>query len=520
MQKSLFDRLLNFYNINKEEYEKLTAPVTSSSFDAGHKFDHMEEACELVKQIMRENGKIIVYGDYDADGVMGTSILVKMFNYVNYQCGYYLPNRYVDGYGITVEKAKEIVDKGYSLVITVDNGITAFESIDYLKANGLKVIVLDHHQMQEVLPNADYIIHPTISHFGDIASSGAFVAFEFSKSFLGRFDKYLSTLASISLISDMMPLKEYNRDLLRYVFANYKDGEFKAIDLLKEGEPFNESTIGMKIAPKINAVGRLIDNNSINHMVRYFTTDDEEKLLNYIAWINSLNEERKNISKEAVKSLDGDYSDKHCIVLQMDVKEGLLGLIANHLCSTYHVPSIVFTHERDGELLKGSCRAPEGFNVVEAFNSCSDLLTTAGGHALAGGCSLEERNLNAFEKKFDEICKNTPVSQKNEEYIPLGIQEINDESYDIIQSFSPFGECWKAPLFLVKRIKTSSLMFSRDNKHILSQIGNSSRLVGFSFSKEEVTNFDFVDLVGKLKKSTYRGFTNIEFSIREYKESK
>jgi len=221
MNSTLFNDLLEYYGIDESTYLELTRKVDSNSFAADHHFDNEKEAAMLVKEVIANKGKIFIYGDYDADGIMGTSILVKMFKYLNYDVESYVPNRYLDGYGLTLEKAKEWAEKGASLVITVDNGVSCVEQIKYLKEKGIKVLVLDHHQVQENVPNADYILHPTYSHFGETASSGAFVAFNFSRVVLGRFDKYLSILASISLISDMMPLKDYNRDLLRIVINNY-----------------------------------------------------------------------------------------------------------------------------------------------------------------------------------------------------------------------------------------------------------------------------------------------------------
>ena len=149
MNKDLLNRLLDYYHLTFEDYDKLIAPVSEENFALGHKFDHIEEAVALLNEVMSHQGKIFVYGDYDADGIMGTSILVKMFSYKNYPVNYYIPSRYLDGYGLTLKKAKWAVENNIELVICVDNGISAFEPIEYLKQNGVKVLVLDHHQEQD-----------------------------------------------------------------------------------------------------------------------------------------------------------------------------------------------------------------------------------------------------------------------------------------------------------------------------------------------------------------------------------
>ena len=520
MKDTLKQRLLDFYHIDEAKYEEIVAPSTLEDFAMGHKFDRMDEAVLLVKDAVKNLKRIAIYGDYDADGVMGTSVLVKMFQYINYPVDYYIPSRYIDGYGLTLNYAKKAVENGVGLLITVDNGVSAFEGIEYLHNNGVKVLVLDHHTVQEELPLADVIIHPTFSHFGEVASSGAFTAFMFSRAFLGRTDKYLAMLASISLISDMMPLLEYNRRLLKAAIEAYHDGEFLPIDLLKEGDKFDEISIGMKIAPKINALGRMIETDGINKIVSFFTSEDRETVLNYLDWINDTNEVRKDASKEAAFAVKDVKEDDGAIVLLSDVKEGLLGLVANQLCSTYHVPVVVFTKEKDGETLKGSARAPQGFNVVNAFNELSDIELTFGGHALAGGCSIKASDFEIYKKRFSDIVKNSPREEYVEEYIPLGLTEVTFENYELINSFSPFGESWPAPTFELKRILAASLTYSRDNKHIMTYIGQGVKLLGFNFPKEEVSQYSYIDLKGRFKTSTYRDLVTLEFFIKSLDESK
>ena len=512
MSETLLEKLLNFYHISYDEYLYLTKEVSLDNFDNGHHFDRMEDAIKLVKEVLAHKGKITIYGDYDADGIMGTSILVKTFEYIGVAVDYYIPNRYQDGYGLTLKYAEECEKKGYELVIMVDNGISAFEPIKYLKECGIKTLVLDHHQVQDKIPEADVICHPTYSNYGNIASSGAYTAFIFSINLLGRVDKYLSILASISLISDMMPLQEYNRNLLRSVFAIYKKEEFLQIDLLLDNEKFDENSIGMKLAPRINSIGRLCEDNTIVNVVKFLTTSDEDFILNYFEYIIEMNDERKNITKKDAESLDIDSKEK-AIVLLGDYKEGMIGLIANSIVNKYHVPTIVLCKSIDG--LKGSARAPEGYDIVKIFNSLSDILTDFGGHALAGGCSLNEENFKMFKQRFIDAVTSQEVVYVPQQVIDLSFSEVNYENYELIQSFSPFGESWKAPCFRIKHIKTDALTFSRDEKHIISKVGDNLKIVGFGFSKNAVRENKFINIIGTIKKSVYLGKTTLEFSFSE-----
>ena len=519
--KSLFERLLDYYHISEDDYRLLTKEVTKDNFDAGHKFKDMEQCVQVVKDAVNNNKKIFIYGDYDCDGIMSVSILVKMFKMINYPVSYHIPNRYTDGYGLTLKRSQEIVENGFDLLITVDNGVTAFEGIEYAKKHGLKVLVFDHHQPSDILPAADYILHPSISEFGETATSAGFVTFMFAKNYLGYFDNYLATLASISLVSDMMPLVSYNRNLLKLMIKEYENTPFFSIDLLKEKEPFNETTVGMRIAPKINAIGRLIDDDAfLSRTVEFFVSDDQELMLNYNEWINSVNNERKELTKEAVENSQDIDVNAPAIIGIIPQKEGIIGLIANFFVKKYHKPTIIFALDQSGEIYKGSCRSPEGFNVVDTFNQLGNLLEAAGGHAMAGGCSVKKENFEAFKKGFIDLAKNCQKVEESVRTIPLYINEINFENYDMIESFSPFGEAWPSPLFVLPRIRVQSLMYSRDGQHVLTSIGNNSRLTGFHFPKDYLSQYQFIDMVGTLRLSTYFNKTSVEFLVNEINETK
>lgn len=519
--ETLFQRLLDYYQISEEDYKELTKEVNEDNFYLNHAFKDMDNCINVVKNAIANNKKIFIYGDYDADGIMSVSILVKMFSYLNYPVSYHIPNRYSEGYGLTLKSSEEIVNNGFDLLITVDNGITAFEGIEYAKSHGLEVLIFDHHQPDEKLPNADYILHPLISNFGDVATSAGFVTFMFAINYLGRFDAYLATLAAISLVSDMMPLVSYNRQLLRLAIDLYKDQNYFAIDLLKEKEPFNEVSIGMKIAPKINAIGRLIDDDAyLKRTVEFFTSDDKSLLLNYNEWINSVNNERKDLTKEASENVKDVDTSKGAIVAIIEQKEGVIGLIANSFVKKYFKPTIIFAHDQSGQYLKGSCRSPKGFNVVNAFNELSDILETCGGHAMAGGCTIKKENYELFKERFIALASHYQIEEDTSSgVIPLYINDINLDNYHLVESFSPFGENWPAPHFILSHIKVSSLMYSRDSQHILTSIGNNTRLTGFYFSKEKMSQYQYVDMIGTLRVSTFYNKTTVEFLINEIIDS-
>lgn len=523
MKNDFLTRLLDYYNIDFETYENLTSKKELEEIRSFEHFENINLAKDLVLSHIQNNKKIIIYGDYDADGILATSILMKAFEKFNYKGSYYIPNRYIDGYGINVENASKIIESGFDLVITVDNGVSANDAIALFKENNIKVVVLDHHQRQEILPNADFIIHPQISNYGEIPTSGAYVTYMFARALLGRHDRYLATLASLSLITDMMPLKEYNRELLKNVIDNYQYGEFYQLDLLLENQTFDDENISFLISPKINSIGRILKDTSINRIVKFFISDNPDEILTYYNWISSVNETRKELTKSAKESLlanlDSD-SEKPTNVMLLNIEEGLIGLIANVVLKETNKPTIIFTEsDKDPKIIKGSARAKEGFSITKCFELAKDFAITFGGHQLAGGITLYKKDLEKFEKIFSDFAFNnqTPVA-KEDNLLEININEITQENYDLIKTFSPFGESWRAPKLALKHIKTSSLNYSKNKLHIFTQIGFNSRIVAFYPNLELINSSNYIDCIGNLRMNVFNNRKYIEFLIEEIRK--
>lgn len=520
MENNFLEKLLNYYNLSVSDYEKLTSEINKEHFFDDKNFDVQDKAIKIIKECISSNGKILIYGDYDADGILGTSILAKMLNYLHYDADFYIPNRSKDGYGLNLKQAEIAKNNNYSLVIMVDNGINSNEAISYLKNNNIKTIVIDHHNCSEEIAQADAIIHPIYSNFANINSSGAFTAFAFSTKLLGYFDDYLSTLAAISIISDLMPLIDYNRDFLRLVFSDYKNKSYPQIDILKEDEPFNENSIGLKIAPKINSIGRIVDDESINQIVYYFLTDDSEKIEQIATWINETNEKRKEMVKE---SFDFDFeslSKENAIIIKVEINEGLIGLLANQLLNKYKVPVFIFSTLTNNNQLKGSARTPNWFDLTYFFKKYHDLFINCGGHKTAGGCLISTSNFDALKESLNQYTCELPKVIEEKPTITITLNDINKTNYEILNTFSPFGEQWEKPLFRINGINTASLMYSKNQQHILTQIGMNSRIIGFGFSKTEVSLYKKIDIIGRLSENIYMGYKKIVFNIKSIIKSK
>ena len=231
-----------------------------------------------------------------------------------------------------------------------------------------------------------------------------------------------------------------------------------------------------------------------------------------------MNDARKSLSKEEIDESNISLDDK-AIVLLGNYKEGIIGLVANSLMNKYRLPTVVFTKSIEGTL-KGSARAPEGFDIVSAFNELSDILLTSGGHSMAGGCSINEKDYEEFSRRFKEISKNKPLTKVEPKTIEIGMSELILENYELIHSFSPFGESWPTPLFKLNHIKVDSLMYSRDHNHVITSLGNKLKLIYFYYPKEELEASNFVDFIGVINKKEYKGFVYLEFNVKEMIPSK
>lgn len=508
------NKLCDYYHISHDEYEQLIKKATLDDLPSPHLFQDMDKACKIINETMTNHEKIMIYGDYDADGILATSILVNTFNKLNYHVGYYIPSRYIDGYGLNEEKVFLAYEKGYKLIITVDNGVSQHSAIARAYELGMKVIITDHHSLPLTLPQCEVILHPTYSHYGDIVCCGAYVALMLSNALLGHYDHYLVCLASIATISDMMELKAYNRTIVKLGLDFLKEEKYKNLFMLiKENQNnIDESTYGVQIAPKINAIGRIIENTTINRLVTFFSSDNETDIINLANWVEEVNNERKKITQGATSKLIIDES-KPAICILSDEKEGLIGLIANRLLQQYNKPVIVFARGTEDGILKASARSHSGFSIVKCFQSLHYLLEVAGGHDLAGGCSLKEENYEEFQKQFYLLAEQYQIKEEKMPAIKASLEDITLQNYETMRLLSPFGMGWKAPFFTLENLDIKALGYSKNNLHIMSELSLKTRLVGFNISKDSLANYRYLDVIGHLSLNYYYQHITLQFVI-------
>ncbi len=428
--------------------------------------DGMDKASSRVINAITSNEKICVYGDYDVDGTCSASLMYLFLKELGAKVETYIPNRITEGYGISSQSIDYIKNKGVTLIISVDCGITAVEEIDYANKLGIDTVICDHHQPKETLPDAHAVLDPIkpgcdypFKHL-----SGAGVAFKLARAVgyrIGKKDMALKYLDLVALAgaADIVPLVDENRILVRegleLINTNPRPG-IRALIKAARMEPGNMSAgqIVFTIAPRINAVGRLGD---AIRAVDLFTTDDPKEAEKLAMVLEDENLQRRKIDEmtfaHAVSTLEqtGDLDGELGIVLHDDNwHPGVIGIVASRLVEKFHKPSIMLT-TIDG-IAKGSARSVPGFNIYEALQACEDLLLQFGGHEAAAGLAVEIDKIDAFKRRFYAILKqNMSESDIFQEILidaKIHFSEITPKFIRVLNQFAPFGPGNMRPLFM------------------------------------------------------------------------
>lgn len=510
---NLKKRLLDYYQIDEEGYLKLTTPLSFSVLRDISNQKAVKDTISFLETIKENKEKVLVYGDYDCDGVMSSSILVLALREFGITVNGYLPSRYLDGYGLNVANVEKIAKSGYKVIFTTDNGVTAKEALNKARELGIKTIVLDHHEFSET-PPCDYLLHPSLFRKKEeVPISAGHLAFLFSKALLKRYDPYLLVLGATSTLSDTMPLKDDNRMLVRLGISALNEYSFPSFSLLYSEGDIDEESLTLSIIPKINAVGRLEKDTKINRLLSFFTLESpsKEKLAFYF---NECNEKRKNLTKVKAEEISLKEGEKG-IVYFSDLPEGINGLLASKLEAKYKKPVAIFS---ESELFKdrylASLRAPKNFDLLVSLSKMSVSFLSMGGHPQAMGCSINKGDLNLFKKEFLSLCSKASFEEKEDKYVPLLENELNSETYDLVCSFGPFGKEFEKPKFLLSNLSPLTFSYLKDGRYLSTKINNVS-LLSFEFGKDFFEGKKSVNLIGYFHENFYLGQKRLQFIVEK-----
>ena len=525
--------------IKKEEIRKFLEP-TRNDFYNPYEMPDMEKAVERILKSIENKEKIIIYGDYDVDGITSITVLESFLKERGLEVNHYIPNRLNEGYGLNKEAIDEIHKNGYTLMITVDCGISGLEEVEYANSLGIETIITDHHEPLEKLPNAIAVIDPKIKTskypFNQLAGVG--VVFKLIQAIGIKLNldekEYLKflDLVCIGTISDIVPLVDENRVIaklgLKLVEVTKNIGLRTLLDSIAY-KKINSISVSFGIAPRINACGRM---GHADEALKLFLTDNKQEALQLTEKLNNYNTNRQEIEKtifeEALNKINSeDITKQSAIILSGDNwHHGVIGIVASKITDMYFKPSILICFEQDEG--KGSGRSIPGFDLHKALCETSQYLEKYGGHEMAVGLSLSRTNFDKFKKAFQEYADTSKIN----EIVPIinidkliTDKELNLESVKELEKLEPFGEANKCPLIAYKNLKIDSIRVLTEGKHmkltLKTENNNIITAMGFNmgYRAEEYLIGDKVDIVGTLEINSFNGNETIQFNLKDIMKS-
>lgn len=497
----------------------------------------MQKAVDTINETLKSGGKITVYGDYDIDGVSSVSMLLRYLQSRGGKAAAYIPDRESEGYGLNRDALKKLKDEGTSLVITVDNGISAIEDAEYAAEIGLKMVITDHHTCGDKLPRAAAVVNPKRHDcaypYKELAGAG--VCFKLISALSGDQNDVLerySEYAALATIADVVPLTGENRALAKIGIEKMHNAGTAWLRALCsvatiENEKLDSYNIGFMLAPRINAAGRI---GTAYDALSLFMSDTYEEALPFAEKLNSENIRRKeignNIYEEAlsIAKTPGYANKKVWVLAKENWHPGIIGISASRLSDTYN-KNVFLLSLADGEA-KGSGRGIRGFNLFEALQNCKDLLLKFGGHELAAGVSLSSENIDEFDKRInayaDEVMSDEDMASHIDIDCRLSCRGSLLRLFDELQKLEPFGTGNPKPVFAVMDAKVITCRTSRDGRHLLltfEKNGNRYSAVGFSMGEmaESVSAAGKISMAAHLDKNEYMGKVSPQFKILDIK---
>ena len=509
----------------------------------------MENAVVRLQTAIKSEEKILVYGDYDVDGTTSVAMMYTFLKNITSNVTYYIPNRYNEGYGISLKGIDFAAENGVTLVVALDCGIKAVEKIEYAKNKGIDFIICDHHTASAKIPDAVAVLDPKRPdcNYPFKELSGCGVGFKLLQAYCTRANisqeilNPLLDLLVVSIASDIVPIIGENRILayfgLKQLNASPRSGLKAIINLAGlDKKDICVDDIVFKIGPRINAAGRIENGKS---SVELLIAENEESAIGMGDLINDFNKTRRNIdtniTKEALDFIAGNkemMSKKATVVYNPDWHKGVVGIVASRLTETYYRPTIVLT-ESNG-FITGSARSVVGFDLYKAIESCSHLLENFGGHMYAAGLTLKKENLKTFKQQFENVVAETIT---NELLVPsieidmeLSLKEITPKLYRIIRQFEPFGPGNMAPVFISENVVDDGTgkQVGTAKEHLKLNILHEDEpfkpypAIGFNLGGylKQLGKGSPFDICYCIDENEYRGNVNLQLRIKDIKPEK
>jgi single-stranded-DNA-specific exonuclease len=505
----------------------------------------MGRAADRLSAAVIRGERVCVYGDYDVDGISAVALLIAFFRELGLDCFYHIPDRLVDGYGMSQNGVEAAAARGARIIITVDCGITAVAEAVRCSDLHMDLIITDHHTPGDAIPPAFAVINPHQPgcRFPSKSLAGVGVAFYLlialrsrlrgNGFFTGRTEPDLRNyldLVALGTIADIVPLKEENRIFVKYGLERLTNSTRAGVQALKDVSgvtgPVSCGQVGFRLAPRLNAAGRLED---ASLGVELLLCNDPVEAALIARQLDTSNQERQEIEQSilsdalaSVNSSNRFDSMKSIVLASRDWHPGVIGIVASRMVDMFHRPTILIALQEG--IGRGSCRSIPGFHLLEALNSCSDHLLKFGGHKYAAGLSIDEQNMNAFAAGFDEIARSlitdddlTPILAIDAELSP---ETITLELEEMMALIAPFGAGNPEPVFMLKNatVLEQRIMKEQHLKLRVTAEGMSFDAIGFNMSRGERVP-EKLDIAFSLDFNSWNGNKRVQLRMRDYRES-
>jgi single-stranded-DNA-specific exonuclease len=527
-EQSLIERLLIARGLHDEEERRKFLQPSIHDLASPELFNDIKKVKERIQSAIAEKELIVVYGDYDADGVTATTVMYRALQKLGANCHFYIPNRFTEGYGMNKKAIEHFAEQNVALIITVDNGIANVSEVELANDLGMDVIITDHHEVQDELPNAFAIIHPHLSeNYPYKYLAGVGIAFQVARYLLETIPSEFLDLVAIGTVADMVPLTGENRILvyegLKRLNQTESVGLQKLFEVAKLNREITEREIGFVIGPRLNAVGRIQD---ATLAVELLLTDNDDDALMIATEIDELNYERQKMVEAIVNEAENQLDDSEPIIILANETwhEGVLGIAASRLVNKYDRPTILLTENKETGHWKGSGRSIPGFNLFDNCMEIKHLFANFGGHSQAAGMTIAKENLGDIKTFLQNRIKERYMHLIGKPVLTIdhkiSLADMIVDNVNELMQFAPFGLENEEPLFLLEAIPTQIRQIGQDNRHLKLQFSHSNGIVeaiGFNFGRfapyisQDVT----VSIVGELQLNEWNGNVTVQMNIKD-----
>ena len=530
--------LVNRGIIEDDRIDKFLHPTLDDLNDP-FKFKGMDITVERIIKAVENKEHITIYGDYDVDGITSTTILMKFLSSIGASVDSYLPNRLMEGYGLNNNSIDQIKERGTSLLITVDCGISAYDEVEYAKSIGLDVIVTDHHECPDKIPDCIAVIdakrQDNTYPFASLAGCG--VSFKLIQALCIKLNKpkddYLKFLDIVALgtIADIVPLVDENRVIVKFgleMMRKTQNYGLKALIASSGIKTLESSSISFGLAPRINACGRM---GQANLALKLLCTDDYREATAISEKLSEMNRERQDIERRILQEAEEQIANekltnnKIIIVGKENWHHGVIGIVSSKITDEYYKPSILVCFE--GDEGKGSGRSVDGFDLHSALTACQDYLLKFGGHEMAIGLTLQKDKFEDFRNALEKYAEDKlpdetlPIIKYDAE---INNKDITLKTVEDLKLLQPYGEANPPPIFAYRNIRVDSIRTLSNDKHLKLNVKEDHRIfsaIAFNMGdlKNSIRMGDKADILCGIELNSFNGIDMLQLNIKDIKKS-